>query len=209
MIYCLTGELIFLDALNYTAVIDCAGVGYKVTVTANTLTKLSPLTDKEVRVYTHMQISEANGVELFGFFDTDELEAFKLLITVSGIGPKGAVAVLSAMDPMQLSLAIAAEDSRAISRAQGIGAKTAARIVLELKDKFAKVFPVPTSGDGLLPAKEKAQSSPRSATKLSDARDALTVLGFSRAEATSALRNISTDLPLEDMIKEALAALMK
>lgn len=209
MIYCLTGELIFLDALNYTAVIDCAGVGYKVTVTANTLTKLSPLTDKEVRVYTHMQISEANGVELFGFFDTDELEAFKLLITVSGIGPKGAVAVLSAMDPMQLSLAIAAEDSRAISRAQGIGAKTAARIVLELKDKFAKVFPVPTSGDGLLPAKEKVQSSPRSATKLSDARDALTVLGFSRAEATSALRNISTDLPLEDMIKEALAALMK
>ena len=145
MIYCLTGELIFLDALNYTAVIDCAGVGYKVTVTANTLTKLSPLTDKEVRVYTHMQISEANGVELFGFFATDELEAFKLLITVSGIGPKGAVAVLSAMDPMQLSLAIAAEDSRAISRAQGIGAKTAARIVLELKDKFAKVFPVPTS----------------------------------------------------------------
>ena len=209
MIYCLTGELIFLDALNYTAVIDCAGVGYKVTVTANTLTKLSPLTDKEVRVYTHMQISEANGVELFGFFDTDELEAFKLLITVSGIGPKGAVAVLSAMDPMQLSLAIAAEDSRAISRAQGIGAKTAARIVLELKDKFAKVFPVPTSGEGLLPAKEKVQSSPRSATKLSDARDALTVLGFSRAEATSALRNISTDLPLEDMIKEALAALMK
>ena len=209
MIYCLTGELIFLDALNYTAVIDCAGVGYKVTVTANTLTKLAPLTDKEVRVYTHMQISEANGVELFGFFDTDELEAFKLLITVSGIGPKGAVAVLSAMDPMQLSLAIAAEDSRAISRAQGIGAKTAARIVLELKDKFAKVFPVPTSGDGLLPAKEKVQSSPRSATKLSDARDALTVLGFSRAEATSALRNISTDLPLEDMIKEALAALMK
>ena len=209
MIYCLTGELIFLDALNYTAVIDCAGVGYKVTVTANTLTKLAPLTDKEVRVYTHMQISEANGVELFGFFDTDELEAFKLLITVSGIGPKGAVAVLSAMDPMQLSLAIAAEDSRAISRAQGIGAKTAARIVLELKDKFAKVFPVPTSGEGLPPAKEKVQSSPRSATKLSDARDALTVLGFSRAEATSALRNISTDLPLEDMIKEALAALMK
>lgn len=209
MIYCLTGELIFLDALNYTAVIDCAGVGYKVTVTANTLTKLAPLTDKEVRVYTHMQISEANGVELFGFFDTDELEAFKLLITVSGIGPKGAVAVLSAMDPMQLSLAIAAEDSRAISRAQGIGAKTAARIVLELKDKFAKVFPVPTSEEGLSPAKEKVQSSPRSATKLSDARDALTVLGFSRAEATSALRNISTDLPLEDMIKEALAALMK
>ena len=208
MIYCLTGELIFLDALNYSAVIDCAGVGYKVTVTANTLTKLSPLTDKEVRVFTHMQVSEANGVELFGFFDTDELEAFKLLITVSGIGPKGAMAVLSAMDPMQLSLAISAEDSRAIARAQGVGAKTAARIVLELKDKFAKAFPVAESGGSF----ENAVPRPvpkGSASKLSDARDALTVLGFSRAEATNALRSINAELPLEDMIKEALAALMK
>ena len=209
MIYCLTGELIFLDALNYTAVIDCAGVGYKTTVTANTLTKLSPLTDKEIRVYTHMQISEANGVELFGFFDTDELEAFKMLITVSGIGPKGAMAILSAMDPMQLSAAISAEDSRAIARAQGIGAKTAARIVLELKDKFAKVFPVPGAGGENQISSAPRPASKGSASKLSDARDALTVLGFSRAEATSALRNISTDLPLEDMIKEALAALMK
>lgn len=209
MIYCLTGDLIFLDALNYTAVIDCAGVGYKVTVTANTLTKLSPLTDKEVRVFTHMQVSEANGVELFGFFDTDELEAFKMLITVSGIGPKGAMAILSAMDPMQLSLAISAEDSRSISRAQGIGAKTAARIVLELKDKFSKVFPVPDAGNSVQIPSASRPAPKGSATKLSDARDALTVLGFSRAEATSALRNISTDLSLEDMIKEALAALMK
>ncbi len=209
MIYCLTGELIFLDALNYTAVVDCAGVGYKVTVTANTLTKLSPLTNKEVRVFTHMQVSEANGVELFGFFDTDELEAFKLLITVSGIGPKGAMAVLSAMDPMQLSLAISAEDSRAIARAQGVGAKTAARIVLELKDKFAKAFPVPESGGSLETSSAPRPVSKGSASKLSDARDALTVLGFSRAEATNALRNVNAELPLEDMIKEALAQLMK
>ncbi len=209
MIYCLTGELILLDALNYTAVIECAGVGYKVTVTANTLTKLSPLTDKEVRVYTHMQISEANGVELFGFFDTDELEAFRLLITVSGVGPKCAMAVLSAMDPVSLSSAIASEDSRAISRAQGVGAKIAARIVLELKDKFAKAFPVPGSADAASRPDSSAKVSKGSAGKLSDARDALTVLGFSRAEATAALRSVNADLPLEDMIKEALAALMK
>lgn len=207
MIYCLTGELIYLDALSYTAVIDCAGVGYKVTVTANTLTKLSSMTDKEVRVFTHLQISE-NAVELFGFFDTDELEAFKLLINVSGIGPKIAMAVLSSMSPTELSLAIAAEDSRAISRAQGVGAKMAARIVLELKDKFAKAFPVPSSGEAL--PKSEASPAPRgSSGKLSDARDALTVLGFSRAEATSALRNVDAALPLEDMIKEALAVLMK
>jgi len=207
MIYCLTGELIELDALNYTAVVDCAGVGYKVTVTANTLTKLSSLTDKNVRVFTHMQVSE-NAVELFGFYDTDELEAFKLLITVSGIGPKGAMAILSAMKPTELSVAIASEDSRTISRAQGIGAKTAARIVLELKDKFAKAFPVP--GTGEIAMKIDAPAAPRgSATKLADARDALTVLGFSRVEATRALQGINTDAPLEDIIKDALALLMK
>jgi Holliday junction DNA helicase RuvA len=206
MIYCLTGELIFLDALNYTAVIDCAGVGYKVTVTANTLTKLSPLTDKEVRVYTHMQISEANGVELFGFFDTDELEAFKLLITVSGIGPKGAVAVLSAMDPMQLSLAIAAEDSRAISRAQGIGAKTAARIVLELHDKVAKMAGVvPSSLGDAAPRKGGSAGG----GKLADATDALAVLGYSRSEIAAAMKNVNMEDPLEDIIKSALAALMR
>jgi len=208
MIYCLTGDVIYLDALNYTAVIDCAGVGYKVTVTANTLTKLSPLADKEVRIYTHMQVSE-NAVDLFGFFDTDELEAFKLLITVSGIGPKGAMAILSAMNPTELSLAIASEDSRTISRAQGIGAKTAARIVLELKDKFAKAFPVPESGE-IIPRESARSGAPRAeAAKLSDARDALTVLGFSRAEATGALRNVNTDQPLEDIVKDALASLMK
>ncbi|MBQ7715586.1 MAG: Holliday junction branch migration protein RuvA [Clostridia bacterium] len=207
MIYCLTGDLIFLDALGYTAVIDCAGVGYKVTVTAGTLTKLTQLTGKEVRVFTHMQVSE-NGVDLFGFYDADELEAFKLLINVSGVGPKAAIAILSIMSPTELSAAIATEDSKAISRAQGVGAKIAARVVLELKDKFAKLFPVPESG-GVQPDPVPRSASKGSASKLSDARDALTVLGFSRAEAASALRNVSTDLPLEEMIKEALAALMK
>ena len=208
MIYCLTGEVIYLDALNYTAVIDCAGVGYKLTVTANTLTKLSGAEGKEVRVFTHLSVSE-NAVELYGFFDTDELEAFKLLITVSGIGPKGAMAILSAMKPLELSLAIASEDSKSIARAQGVGAKTAARIVLELKDKFTKAFPVPGAGQ-TLPREAVTRHADRgNSTKLSDARDALTVLGFSRTEATDALRRVNTDAPLEDMIKEALALLMK
>ena len=206
MIYCLTGELICLDALSYTAVVDCAGVGYKVTVTANTLTALAPLCDKEVRVYTHLQVSE-NGIDLFGFSDTDELEAFKLLITVSGIGPKGAMAVLSAMKPAELSAAIASEDIKTIARAQGIGSKIAARLVLELKDKFTKAFPVPGVGGAV--QKAAAPVSKTQASALSDARDALTVLGFSRAEATAALKNVDPSKPLEEMIKEALALLMK
>ena len=207
MIYCLTGEVLMLDALNYTAVIDCAGVGYKVTVTGNTLRKLSSLINKEARVYTHMQVSE-NAVDLFGFFDTEELDAFRLLIQVSGIGPKIAMAILSSMSTSELSFAIASEDARAISRAQGVGAKMAARIVLELKDKFAKAFPVAASAAS--PNDYAPAASPRgAATKLSDARDALTVLGFSRAEANAALKNVNTELPLEDIIKEALASLMK
>lgn len=207
MIYCLTGELIMLDALNYTAVVDCAGVGYKTAITANTLSALSQLAGKEVRIFTHLQVSE-NSVELFGFFDTDELEAFKLLITVSGIGPKGAMAVLSAMKPYELSAAIAAEDSKSIARAQGIGAKIAARIVLELKDKFTKAFPVPGVGEPVKAA-AKAPVSRGEASKLSDARDALTVLGFSRTEAVNALKNADTSKPLEDIVKDALASLMK
>ncbi len=208
MIYCLTGDLIFLDALGYTAVIDCAGVGYKVTITANTLTKLSQLTGKEVRVFTHMQVSE-NAVDLYGFYDADELEAFKLLINVSGVGPKAAMAILSTMSPTELSSAIASEDSKAISRAQGVGAKIAARVVLELKDKFAKAFPVPESGAAAQTGSVRKTASPGSSSKLTDARDALTVLGFTRAEATDVLRRVDTDQSLEDIIKEALALLMK
>ena len=113
------------------------------------------------------------------------------------------------MSPNALSLAIAAEDSKSIARAQGVGAKTAAMIIIKLKDKFAKAFPLP-AGTVEVTSPAGQSSAPRgSATKLSDARDALTVLGFSRAEATSVLRNVNTDQPLEDVIKEALAALMK
>ena len=140
MIHCLTGELIFLDALSMTAVIDCCGVGYKVAVTGNTLTKLNnpaASAKEKVRLYTYMAVRE-DAVELYGFYTTEELDTFRMLIGVSGVGPKAAVAILSIMTPAALSAAIQAEDAKALSRAQGVGSKTAARIVLELKDKFAK-----------------------------------------------------------------------
>ena len=146
---------------------------------------------------------------LFGFADREELEFFRLLITVQGVGPKAAMSLLSLYDPQSLAALIADEDTRSIAKASGVGGKIAARIVLELKDKFAKAFPVPTS-DVALPSSKQTAAAPRgSATKLSDARDALTVLGFTRSEATDALRNVNTDQPLEDVIKDALAALMK
>ena len=106
MIYSLNGELLCTDALAGSAVIECAGVGYKVTIPANTLTKLPPVTDRSprVRLYTHMQVRE-DGVELFGFSTEEELSMFRMLISVSGVGPKAAISILSLMTPEKLARA--------------------------------------------------------------------------------------------------------
>lgn len=208
MIYCLTGELIGLDGTSYSAVIDCAGVGYRVSISANTLTKLAAKQGETVRIFTDLQVRE-DGIELFGFHDTDEAKAFRILITVSGVGPKAALAILSVMDPMELSAAVATGDSKALSRAQGVGAKTAARIVLDLKDKLQKAFPVfepDTSENG---SHASAKEAPKKSSPVSDAADALVVLGYSRSEAVSALRGVDTSLSVEDMIRKALSNLMK
>lgn len=205
MIYCITGSLIHLDAVSMTAVIETQGVGYKMTVTGNTLTKLnSPTLGDKVRLYTYMAVRE-DAVELYGFFTTNELDLFKLLITVSSVGPKAAVAILSVMSPEALQNAIVSEDAKAISKAQGVGAKTAARIVLELHDKIAKSFFVSAP-------EEKAAgtaASPAMGGNLSDARDALVVLGYSRSEVTSALAGLDATLGTEELIRRALAKLMK
>lgn len=202
MIYCLTGELIDLNALALTAVIDCCGVGYKVAVTGNTLTKLNqPAAKDKTRLYTFMAVRE-DAVELYGFYTTEELDTFRMLISVSGVGPKAAVAILSIMTPAALSAAIQAEDAKALSRAQGVGAKTAARIVLELKDKFAKK---------LFADAPSAPAAPAAAGSghLSDARDALLVLGYSRNEITAALQGLDPAKDTEEIIRIALSKLMK
>ena len=206
MIYCLTGELLFTDALTYTAVIDCGGVGYKVTVTSNTLTKLPLASDKpqKVRLYTHMQVRE-DGVDLFGFYTTEELDMFRLLISVSGVGPKAAISILSLMTPQKLAVAVGQEDAKAIAKAPGVGAKTAARVILDLKDKLAKAYP----GGESAAAAEPGRTTAAGGGKLSDAQDALLVLGYSRAEVGAALKKVDPSAPLEDMIRAALTALMK
>ncbi len=206
MIYCLTGTLIHTDALASVAVIDCGGVGYKVNVTSNTLTKLPLAADKptNVRLYTHMQVRE-DGIDLFGFFTTEEMNMFKLLLSVSGVGPKAAVSILSLMTPEKLSVAIAAEDGKAISKAPNVGAKTAARIILELKDKVAKAYP---QAGASLPT-ESTETSLPTGGKLEDAKAALLVLGYGKPEITKALASVDTAAPLEDIIRRALAVLMK
>lgn len=203
MLYYLNGTLAMTE-LN-TAVIDCGGVGYKLTISGNTLGRLASKLNTKVRLYTYMQISEANGVELFGFYDTEELSAFKLLISVSGVGPKAAMSILSLLTPERFALAVTGEDAKALSRAQGVGAKTAARIVLELKDKINKEF----SASGGAEAPETAATGGESG-KLSDAQNTLLVLGYSRTEAIAALRGIDiSSLSLEDIIREALKRLTR
>lgn len=201
MIYCLTGELIYLDALTYTAVIDCGGVGYKLTVSGNTLTKLEG-GDKNVRLFTHMAVRE-DAVELYGFYTKDELELFKTLIGVSGVGPKGGCAILTALNPEELIEAIVSEDSKAIARAQGIGGKTAARIVLELHDKMAKLYGAGTF-KSVSPVKTKAPIR----GNMADAREALVVLGYSSQDATAALQTLDPGQPVEELVRQALALLL-
>lgn len=192
------------------AVIDAGGVGYKLTVTQTTYGTLSHKNATEgsvnVRLYTYMAVRE-DGIELFGFASEEELDCFKLLITVSGVGPKAAISILSQLSPSKLMLAICNDNKKAIAQANGIGPKTAARIILELKDKVSKS--VDFSGEDS--ATEFYQEvAPTKSSKLSDATDALMALGYSRNEAQGVLRSIDTEkLELDDIIRLALKKIMK
>ena len=135
MFYYLKGTLEYRDAT--TCVIDCGGVGYKLTVSLITSESLANKLEQKVKLFTYLAIRE-DGIELFGFETNEERVCFNQLITVSGVGPKAAMSILSIMTPDKFSLAVCTEDIKSISKAQGIGSKTAARIILELKDKVSK-----------------------------------------------------------------------
>jgi Holliday junction DNA helicase RuvA len=143
-------------------------------------------------------------MELFGFFTEEEEKAFELLITVSGVGPKAGISILSVLTPDRLSSAILSGDAKAIAKANGVGAKTAARVVLELKDKIGKLIP-PVEGGTVLPE----ESSMEDNSSLGDALSALTVLGYSRQEAFYALRGLPADADTETLIRAALKKLLK
>ncbi len=213
MIACLSGKLLFADPVAMTCVVDCAGVGYLVTVTANTLSKLPPANEgggSEVRLFTHMQISTqttAADVTLYGFLDQRELDFFRLLITVQGVGPKAAMALLSLYDPDSLAQIIANEDVRSISKASGIGSKTAARIVLELAEKVQKLFPTLSGGMTVSPKAPKRAVRSANSPSVADARDALMVLGYSQAAVSSALAECDPTLATDDLIRAALVVL--
>jgi len=199
MFYSVNGTL--MKTTESFAVIDCGGVGFKLSVSTNTLSKLIHLGEK-VCLFTHLSVRE-DALELFGFYTEEELDAFKLLIGVSGIGPKAALAILSVMTPGQLALAVENGDAKSISRAQGVGGKTASRVILELKDKIGKSITASDDGDSIPPVQSSSEN-------VSEARDALLVLGYKRAEADAVLKKIDTaGMEVEEIIREALKRLMR
>jgi Holliday junction DNA helicase RuvA len=204
MFYYIKGLLVAADQ-NY-AVLDVGGVGYKLTVSGNTRSSLPPFRSvKEpptVLLYTHFAVRE-DDVELFGFSDEEELKTFRALTNVSGIGPKAAMSILSALTPQKLALAVASEDKKAIAAANGIGAKTAARVILELKDKMTFI------SDSDVGEAFKEQDEAPAATKgsLSEAAAALSALGYSKPEIANALKDADPSMSVDMIIKQALKKL--
>ena len=209
MYYYIKGELV-AATLNM-AVVDAGGVGYKMTVSENTYRALPRRTDKNpvVTLYTYLSVRE-DGIELFGFANERELSSFKMLLSVSGVGPKAAMAILSLLTPEKFALAVCTEDKKTISKATGVGPKTAARIILELRDKLMKETSIDEDlSTAVLDHSAEAAGAPARG-KTSEAMDALLVLGYTRAEAQKALSAIDTQaLSIEDIIKEALKKLLK
>ncbi len=196
MIYSLRGKLVYCG--QDVAVIECCGVGYACNTTLSTISQIQG-TQGDVTLYTSLVVRE-DDVSLYGFATLDELNAFKLLISVSGVGPKAGLAILSVCDPQSFALAVASGDSKMFTKAKGVGPKVAQRIVLELKDKVSKE-------SALMGDNSNLDLSSVSTGNASEAISALVVLGYSQSDAARVISAIEPDTPVEDMIKQALKAL--
>lgn len=201
MIYSVRGALQATD-IN-TAVVECGGVGFKCITSLHTLKQLPP-TGADVLLYTYLSVRE-DAMDLFGFADKEELECFKMLISVNGVGPKAAVSILSELTPGKLALAIASGDSKALTKAQGVGAKIGQRITLELKDKLKTVIPTGSMDeDGRLTA-----AALETGGAVAEAVSALMSLGYSQSEAALAVSKTDPTLTVEEIIMQALRSLAR
>lgn len=184
-------------------VVEAGGVGYGICIPASVLQEL-PAIGTEIRVYTHFSVRE-DGQTLYGFLYKEDREMFRSLITVSGIGPKGALSILGIMQPDDLRMAIACGDVKSISKAPGIGKKTAERVILDLRDKMtAAASGMPVN----IPAVQDTAAA-RSQGPVAEAIEALTMLGFSRMEAGRAVGmiNLTDGMSTEEVIRQALKAI--
>ena len=200
MFYYLDGTV--AEILPYLAVIDCGGVGYACKTTNNTLSSLKK--GQRGKLYTYLNVGE-DVFDIYGFATQNELNSFKLLIGVSGVGPKAALAILSSTTPESLAMAIVTEDAKTLTAAPGIGKKIAQRIILELKDKMAK-----ESAAGLDFSGGSTVNVPAFTNKAAEAAQALAVLGYSSQEVGMALKGVDVEsLPLEEIIRQSLKKMVK
>ena len=196
MIYSLSGKLILKEP--GAIVVECGGVGFRCAASVFTVQQL-PQTGEQVQVFTHLAVRE-DAMELFAFGDQEELVCFKRLISVSGVGPKVALAILSDIPPAKFNLYVVSGDVKAITKAQGVGPKLAQRIVLELKDKVD----LNESSAIDLPGGMAAPSGGAQGEAIS----ALVSLGYTQAEAATAVAKLDPTLSVEDIIRGALKQMM-
>ena len=195
MIYSVRGKLVLRE--TELAVVECGGVGYACRTTLQTLAALGEK-GSEVMLYTYRHVRE-DCMELFGFATKQELNCFKMLISVSGVGPKAALSILSDVNSEQFALLVASEDSKTLTKTKGIGAKTAQRIVLELKDKIVKENNIDFSAASGGPAVPVSDGS-----AVSEAFSALLVLGYTQSEIAPVLAGLDQSLPSAELIRQAL-----
>ncbi len=199
MIYSLTGELTYIG--DQFLVIDCGGVGFKCFTSLSTASTVGRI-GEQVRLFTYLSVKE-DALDLYGFKTENELNVFKLLISVSGVGPKAAVSILSEMSADKLALAVAAGDSKAITKANGVGKKTAERIVLELKDKMAGV--AVSGSDSYI----SAAASVEEESSAGEAVAALVALGYGKSEAAAVVGAMDKSLSADEMIRQGLRQLAR
>lgn len=198
MIALISGTVEYID--ENSAVIDTGGVGYRVYMSPANLARINA--GQSVKIHTFLRVAEGI-MDLYGFLTREELSMFKMIISVSGAGPKAGLAVLSVMAPAQVALAVVTDDYKSITKAQGVGPKLAQKIVLELKDKMKNndLISSGASGDGYDFVAAPAASN--------DAVEALMVLGYSQSEAMRAVASAGEGLSTEEAIKKALLILVK
>lgn len=197
MIYSVRGILIYAEPTF--AVVECGGVGFKCFISNSTLASL-PSSGKEVNLFTYMSIRE-DAMDLYGFSTPNELDAFKLLISISGVGPKAAISILSALTPDKLAIAVSSGDVKSIQQAQGIGKKTAERIVLELKDKMVGV----ASGSASVVVEGIKNVSTNNNAQ--EAVEVLVSLGYNQSDAAAVIGGLDPSMSVDDMIRKGLKAL--
>lgn len=198
MFYSLTGKVTVIEE-SFVA-LECSGVAFQCMTTLNTISKIGRA-GETVTLYTHLNVRE-DALDLFGFYTREELACFRELISVSGVGPKAALSILSLLSPDKLALCISSGDVKTITKAQGVGPKLAQRVVLELKGRLSSQLS-PTSA-----AAAEGISAVASSGSAAEAIEALVMLGYSRSEAAAGISKLDSSLPVEELVRLALKSLI-